>query len=611
MKKIIIGLLSLIVLIGIIAFALLPKAFEAKYQGPTITTRDGTKLVTIVHLPEGEGPFPTLIVRSPYDLPHVPLSGMTPIDYTGISDEALPTVGWPEITAAGYALVIQHSRGRIGSEGRAMSFTDREDGLDLIHWIQKQAWSNGQVGTMGDSAGSILSSLMNAQNPTGLIASFDQVGSSNLINEVIFGAGGALKLDMMLPWIAENATASDSKHFESMGYGPIAHRMERIRMLWKVREIISDLDKPHNLAAWKHLPLLDYPVFSEVIPEWNDLLKANATSTTADYFDANTSKVPTYHVATWYDLFCPSQLASFEQGEKDSLTQRLLILNGTHYSTDEVGTWPIQPLLPWFNSIFKGEHSALLDLPRVIFPIANGHDEWYGTTTWPLPFTKPTNWYLSKTSQQLSTDTTAVESGQLSYQYNPAHPVPTIGGRNLAISHGPLDQQTIRQTQRKDVLSYDSEPLDSAIVIAGKVKGNLTISSDCPDTDFTIKLLDLSPDGSATLVTEGILRVRYREGLDKEVFMQAGELYQIAIDVGPIAWRFETGHQIGIDISSSNFPQWDRNLNTDTPLYTSTEQRIATNTIHHGLENGSFIELPIIRDLEALAPLPNFKTNQN
>lgn len=606
-KRIFLILVVLVSLLLLVAFLLVPLPFEAKYEGPTMTTRDGKKLVTFVHLPEGDGPFPTLIIRSPYELPHTPLAGMDTTDLSNIPDADLGKLGWKEITDAGYALVIQHTRGRIGSEGK-VSFTDRADGIDLIEWVKKQAWSNGKIGTCGDSIEAILAMLMNAGNPEGLDASFVQIGTPNLINDAMLGPGGALKLETFFPWGAEQVLTADANHFKEMGYGAIDRRMARIKMGLKVREILSDLENPHEVAAWQHLPLKDYPDFSEALKGWNEILAARPNSLVANYFNTADSKVPTYYVAAWYDVFGPSQLSAFECGEKDSLNQRLLVLNGTHFSAEDTDVWPIQPMLSWFDYLLKDKKSALLDLPRVIFPIANGEDEWYGTETWPPKSSAFEKWHLSASGQISKVDSTALPSKTRTYQYNPDNPVPTIGGRNLMISHGTLDQQSIREGQRKDVLSYNSAPLDSQRVVAGHVYGNLSVSSDCPDTDFTIKLLDISPDGKATLVTEGIIRARFKEGLDKESFMQPNEIYQLRIDLGHIAWRFEPNHVLGVDVSSSNFPQWDRNLNTNQPLFSSTEKRIANNTIHHGPINGSFIELPIITDLKTLEQLPDFQT---
>lgn len=392
-----------------------------------------------------------------------------------------------------------------------------------------------------------------------------------------------------------------------MGTSFLERRRLILGMGLKVREIFSDLENPHNLDVWRHLPLKDYPYFSELGTGWNDMLDATPNSAVTKHYDASDTSVPTYYVAAWHDVFAPLQLTAFADAEKKNRNQRLLVLNGTHFTPENPGAWPIAPMLPWFDYHLKGEKSALLDLPRVIFPVANGNDEWYGTDTWPTPAASSTKWYLSADGN-MSLQAEEGQAGIRAYKYDPDNPVPTVGGRNLMISHGPLDQNKVRQANRDDVLSYDSAPLTDDLVIAGPVQGNLSISSDAPDTDFTVKILDVAPDGTATLVTEGVLRARYREGLDREVFMKSGEIYQLKVDLGHIAWRFKPGHRVSVDISSSNFPQRDRNLNTSKSLYSGVQRNIANNSVHHGGLNGSNIKLPVISNWDALEKLSDFKT---
>ncbi len=608
-KKIAIIIGSLTILGLILGFAAIPMAFTAKYTGPTITMKDGKELVTFVRLPEGDGPFPTLIVRSPYELPHTPLSGMPTEDFTDVPNSDLGQVGWPEVTEAGYALVIQHTRGRIGSQGAALGLKDREDAVELINWVKKQPWSNGKIGTTGDSIEAIMAMLANDEAPNLIDASYVQIGTPNLITDAMYGPGGVLKLETFLPWAGEQILTADKNHFTEVGFGPIDRRIARIGMGLKVWDILSDLENPQNLDAWKHLPIKGYPYFADATPSWNAMLDAKPNSAAAKHYDASLTDVPTYYVAAWFDVFAPSQITAFARGEKEELNQRLLILNGTHFTPEDPSVWPIKPMIPWFDYLLKGDESAMDNMPRVIFPIANAKDEWYGADTWPLSASETSKWYLSANGGLAMSESGPTKSATRTYDYDPDNPVPTVGGRNLMISHGPLDQRKVRGDKRDDVLSYDSGKLSEEVVVAGHVFGNLSVSSNAPDTDFTVKVLDIAPDGTATLVTEGILRARFREGLQKEVFMKSGETYQVEIDLGPIAWRFGSGHRIGIDISSSNFPQWARNLNTGAPLYSSVEKKVAKNTVFHGAKNGSYIELPIISDWAALERLTDFKTS--
>lgn len=612
MKKLIkilaIGAGTLFILAVTAAFVLLPSIFDAKYGGPALTTEDGKELVTLVRLPEGEGPFPTLIVRSPYELPHTPLSGMPSEDFSDLPDEQLPDVGWAPVLDAGYALVVQHTRGRVGSEGIALDLKDREDAIQLIEWVKDQPWSNGKIGTTGDSIEAILAMMTNAGSPELVDASYVQIGTPNLVNDVMMGPGGALKLELFFPWAAEQILTADATHYKEMGYGPIKRRTSIVQMGLAVSQIFSDLENAHTVKAWQRLPLKDYPHFSEASEAWNAMLDAVPDSEVAEHFDGTDTDVPTYYVAAWFDVFSPSQLSAFEDGEAKNLNQRLLVLNGTHFTPEDPGAWPIQPMLPWFDFHLKGETSALMAQPRVIFPIANEDDEWYGTDTWPPSAASTETWTLTPNGTVTNSSLDAIGTGRRAYVYDPENPVPTVGGRNLLISNGALDQSAVREERRSDVLSYDSAELSTDVIVMGHIRGQLSISSSAPDTDFTIKIMDVAPDGNATLVTEGIQRARFREGRHRAVFLKPDEIYCLDIDLGHIAWRFKPGHRIAVDVSSSNFPQWDRNLNTSMDLYSSTEIRVAKNTIHHGGTHSSHIELPIVSDLTQLQRLSDLST---
>lgn len=560
-----------------------------------LAMEDGTKLVTRYRLPEGDGPFPTLVVRSPYPLPYTPLSGMEDVDYSSDTDEAYADQGWPQVTEAGYALVIQHTRGQVGSEGRFQFSNERSDSIELLEWVEAQSWSDGKIGTTGDSIEAILAMVMSSEAPDLVDATFAQIGSPDLLNEALLGPGGVLKLETFFPWGAELVLTADDNHYEAMGYTPEQQAELQGAMFPILGSVVSETENAHTVDAW-YEPMLDYPYFAEASPSWNELLLATPDSQTSMDFDSSETDVPSYYVAAWFDVFGPSQISAFEYGETTNGEQRLLILNGTHFTPEDPGVWPIQPLLPWFDYHLKGETSDLLDMPRVIFPIANEDDQWYGTTTWPPVAATSEVWQLSSSGEVLSPDETAAETGERSFTYNPDDPVPSVGGRNLIIDPGYFDQQSVREGARADVLSYNSTELSEDILVAGHLYSNISLSSDVLDTDIIVKVMDLSPDGTATLVTEGIQRLRYREGLDQEMFMESGEVYELKIDIGHIAWRFAAGHRIAVDVSSSNFPQWDRNMNTGGPLYTSNEGVPANNVIHHGGTHMSSIELPVVYD---------------
>ncbi len=607
-KIVVTTLLALVIITPVALLGAFSTLFRAPYTGIMLPVADGTRLATFVYLPEGDGPFPTLVFRTPYDIPFTPVGGMKGLETDGLSGQEIADQGWPEITEAGYALVIQHPRGRVGSEGQALTTIDREDGLALVEWIQQQSWSNGKIGTMGDSGGAILSFQINAENPEGVMASFTQVGTPNMMKETIFGPGGALKLETFLPWIAEHAVTSDPNHFRAIGKNGLSGTWLRARSALNARAILSSLDKaPHESPAWKPDNLLTYPALSEAIPTWSNILSGGPSGPIADYFDVRSdSRVPTFHVSTWQDVFHNAQVNTFVDWQSQGIPQKLLILQGTHYEIDDPNHWPIQPLLSWFDYWLKGQADALDKIPNVMFPIANADDEWYSSDVWPPLNVEMESWVLGADGV-LTADGLQGSTGQDSFIYNPENPVPTVGGRNLLISTGHLDQTPVRGSSRDDVLTYESNLLGEDMVVSGQVFGTLSVSSDRYDTDFTMKLIDLSPTGEATLVADGIVRMRYREPGNQKL-MEPGEIYDIKIDLGHIAWRFAKGHRLAVDISSSNFPQWDRNPNSGLPLYTHDEILVAENSIHFGWGSDSAIHLPVLEDLDGLTPLQNFKT---
>jgi len=567
---------------------------------------DGTALRTFYRLPDGDGPFPTIVVRSPYELPHTPLSGLDDIDYTGIAEEDYANVGWPEVTDNGYALVIQHTRGREGSEGLFSFINERADGVELVEWIRSQPWSDQKIGVTGDSIEAIEAMMLSAEASAGIDAAFAQIGTPDLINGSLIGPGGSLKLETFFLWGADLILTADDNHYEAMGYSPEQTDELRQQMLPIALSAFSEPVAAHTVDVW-YPPMLDYAPFAEPFPTWNEILLATPSSDLSIQFDATSTDVPSYYVAAWHDVFASSQITAFANSEGVNPEQRLLILNGTHFTPEQPGAWPIKPMLPWFDYHLKGKTSALLDLPRVVFPISNEDDEWYGASTWPPMAAVPEVWHLSATGEVLQPGALAATATR-TFNYDPADPVPTVGGKNLNLAAGTFDQQSVREDERADVLSYNSAPLASDLLVAGHLIATVSLSSDAPDTDITVKVLDVSPDGTATLVTEGIQRARFREGLDQALFMSPGTVYELEIDVGHMAWRFEAGNRIGIDISSSNFPQWDRNMNTGTALYISSDGVPAANTIHHGTTTRTSIELPVVSNMSQLTALTELST---
>jgi putative CocE/NonD family hydrolase len=224
-----------------------------------------------------------------------------------------------------------------------------------------------------------------------------------------------------------------------------------------------------------------------------------------------------------------------------------------------------------------------------------GAEEWHYADQWPPRGIDYATYYLHGDGT-LSTDMPAINEAQKSYVYNPQDPVPTVGGRNLLIQAGSLDQWSVEPPTRNDVVVYTSDVLQEDVEVTGRVKVVLHASSNCTDTDFTAKLIDVYPDGSTMLILDGVIRARYRESTRYEVLMDPGTIYEFTLDLGDISQVFKAGHRIQVDISSSNFPRRDRNPNTGNPLYTDGPEDIivAENTIYHDAEHPSYILLPVM-----------------
>jgi putative CocE/NonD family hydrolase len=568
-------------------------------------TRDGVNLRTFVYLPSGEGPFPTLIYRTPYGAPFNTLGGY-PAQGNRSTAERPTEVGWPAITDEGYALVVQYTRGRTGSEGEDRVFTtDRADGADLVAWVRRRPWCNGRIGVLGDSAYGITSLLLASADPSGLTAAYEQVATGDLFDKTLLGPGGALEYEFTMPWMAEQAMNADEFHYRAVGLRGEAARTARSETRALVEQILAaaEAGTASESPIWRHMPLIDHPAVAPVMPIWGQMLGAGYRSDWTRQLDTGDRiSVPMLHVGMWYDVFNTAMMETFGRIEARTGNQRLMVMDGTHYDIDEPAGWPIHPMIPWFDHWLKGDAGSIDDLPKIAFAVSGSPGEWYGAGHWPPVGAQSETLYLHADGS-LSSSPPRPGDGVREYRYDPQDPVPTVGGRNLYVRAGPMDQRPVEPPRRDDVLLYTGDPLEADLLIAGPVSVRLQVSSDRRDTDFTAKLVDRYPDGTAMLVVDGIVRARYREGGPEEVLMSPGEIYPLTIELGHIAYRFRAGHRLQVDISSSNFPRWDRNPNTGGPLYTGGETVPANNRIHHDARHSSAIVLPEVLDTSLLRPL--------
>jgi putative CocE/NonD family hydrolase len=245
----------------------------------------------------------------------------------------------------------------------------------------------------------------------------------------------------------------------------------------------------------------------------------------------------------------------------------------------------------WQDRWVRNRDAGPDDQWPAIYAYIIGQQRWIGTDTWPPKNAVPTKVYLSRGS--LSLDKPTAEDQSSPFTYDPEDPVTTIAGNNLVIPRGIGDHRP--HAERADVLSFESEPLDSEVVIAGPLRAHLFVSTSAPDTDFTAMLLDVRPDGYRVNIQDGIVRLRYRNGRAKPQFVEAGEVVEIDIDLWSTGYAVKKGHRLALHVSSSNFPRFDRHLNTSEPPWQWTEPTKATNTVYHDADHASYVELPLLK----------------
>lgn len=503
-----------------------------------VAMRDGVKLATDVYLPEGAGPWPVVLTRTPYN--KAPMGAQ-----------------FRQWTSNGYAYVVQDCRGRFASEGKYTPFMDDHlDGYDTVEWAAKQSWSNGKVGMIGASAMGITANQASITAPPHLVAMYVMVAPASAYQHAIY-TGGVFRKEMNEQWLkAQNATDVLNltfQHYKDDGYVNIREG----RLHWE------------------------------------------------------SVRVPVYNWGGWYDIFGQGNIDNFvglqSRGGGMALgNQKLTMGPWAHGQVEEVKYPPNsapdqKEPLRWFDYWLKGAANGIMDEPPVKYyvmgdttdPKAPGN-EWRTAQSWPPP-SKITSYFLQPNGKLSDAIVTEAKSSE-TYQYDPKNPVPTVGGALLFGKKGPMDQRAIGE--RKDILKFQTAPLEAPIEVTGRVRVELWAESDCPDTDWMAKLVDVYPDGTERLVLDSALRARFREGFDKEVFMKKGEVYKFKIDLWSTSLVFNKGHRIAVHISSSNNPRFDPNPNTGKPMRADDETRVAANTIHHSLAYPSRILLPVVKNYD-------------
>lgn len=590
-----------------------------------VTMRDGVRLSMDLYFPQGyHGKLPVILERTPYDK-----AARRKVDF------AAPIMNSNQAyyyASHGYIVAVQDRRGKFESEGDyTIGYGDINDAHDTLDWFQQQSWFNGNVGMIGCSipGGNVIRAAM-SQHPTlkGLVpqsAAFAH-GTAGGTMARGFLRGGVQNMTMPL-W----AHVAGSKIF----YRP-SKRLEREEFLKIVDHFnpapslsasFADFIDPQTgelkkdvLDTLMSLPVVDIDEKLGSLPsDWDDMAASPPMGefwTNGDYLDDN-EKVEggALHINSWHDYGANETILQFLHFQKNAVSdwarenQYLIMGPLSHCNIESVSNnmkngerdigdarfdvWGTYK--KWWDYSLKNEANGFQNTPKIQY-FLYGANEWRSANQWPIAGTQPKRIYLTSAGEA----NTRLGNGKLawglpkfnlsdSYVYDPANPVINL---RKGVQSGSFDQSELEL--RDDILVYTSDPLPNAVEMTGKMRAKVWLSADVPDTDLAVKILDVYPDGRAFSIQEGYLRLRYREGFDKEVMMETGVIYPIDLDLLVGANLFKPGHRIRIEITSSNFPNYMRNLNTGGDSARDTLYKKANIKIHHGTDYPSYIELPII-----------------
>lgn len=559
-----------------------------------VPMRDGVRLATDVYRLDGAVPAPVLLSRTPYDKERA-IAGSTTFDIL-------------RAVQAGYAVVIQDVRGRYASEGAfAPMFQETGDGVDTIAWSAGQPWSRGVVGAFGGSYVGCTQWLPAREHPPALQVMAPAVTFSDMHEGNTYQGGAKVLHD--LRWVVANIIP-----------GEIQRRVMRGE---KAPEGAASLDVNAVLGG---MPLADHPLIHELAPFYCDWLAHSSPdaywrpgSPSTGYEQITT---PALNISGWYDIFLWSTFQNYMGmrqwggNERARRNQRVIIGPWTHGNFS--GSFPEREFgaaasseaidltgihLRWFDRWLKEADNGVDQEPPVMLFVM-GIDEWRTETDWPLPDTQYRPYYLHSAGQAntlhgdgtLSAEPPGDEPPDV-YLYNPLRPVPTVGGQVIlpgANSMGPRDQRAVET--RDDVLVYSTPVLERSVEVIGPIELRLFVASSARDTDFTGKLVDVFPDGQAVILTEGILRARYRTSFTEPELLEPDAVYELHLNLWATANVFLPGHRIRLEVSSSNFPRFNRNSNTGGEIASETagQYRPAINRIFHDAAHPSRLMLPII-----------------
>ena len=596
-----------------------------------IPMRDGVRIQFDIYRPKAVAKAPAIFVRTPYNMNHWDVALGAPADMTS------------QLTAVkrGYAYVGANERGHFFSEGNYdILGPPLSDGVDEIEWIASQSWSNGKVGLIGCSSTAEWQMAVAAQAPRGLAAIIPQGYGAGVgrvkpyFEQGNWYRGGAVQM-LFIDWLL-----GEQNQVRPM-FPPGTSREDLIRAA-KSFDLAERRPSVDWAKAFWHLPVqdmiqaIDGPrgIFADSMPgiATGGAMIRRAPNDSAWYrgglfHDDMRINVPGLWLMSWYDVSVGPNLATFNHvrstAKPEVANQQYALIAPTLHCAYKRATentvvgersvgdarYDYDALTyGWFDHFLKGESTRLLDtLPKVRY-YTMGINKWQSSDSWPPRGAQPMTLYLASAGKA----NTLNGDGRLTTQppvrdlpdtivYDPMNPVRSLGGNVCcqanALVGGSMDQRPTEE--RPDVLVFTSDPLPEGIEVSGPIEFTVFVSSDRKDTDITVKLVDVYPDGRAYNLDETIQRLRYRDGYERPVFMEPGKTYKVTMQPMTTSNYFEAGHRIRIEVSSSNFPRFDRNLNTGGLNFDETVGLVARNRVHHSRQYPSSLTLTVVRK-----PLP-------
>jgi uncharacterized protein len=582
--------------------------------------RDGIRLSTDIYRPKTDKPVPVIFERTPYN-------------FNAYKDGQLNTGAYRKIYNAikrGYAFVIQNERGRYFSEGQwDILGTPLTDGYDAFSWMAVQPWCNGKIGTLGCSSTAEWQMAVAAlDHPShaavvamGFGAGVGRIGQ--YYEQGNWYRGGALQM-LFFSWLY------DTQHDEFRPRPPQGMKQEDLLRIQRFYDLNPTNPKVNWAEAFWHLPvndLFNYLGGSKGIVDRMVSRKPNDPEWYKGglYHDDRPFGVPGFWFISWYDIASSPNIEMVNHIHKNTKdrnvadNQFMIISPSSHCgfwrdsANSVIGERVIGDarlaydslINNWFDHWLKGADNGFTSkLPYVQY-YTMGMNKWQSAEEWPPANTVMTPFYLNSNGKANSLNGDGTLSRKLpgkkdipdTFVYDPMTPAMSFGGNfccyGNAIKVGSFDQQEMES--RQDILVYSSDILEEGVEVTGFIETVLYVSSDAKDTDFTVKLIDVYPDGRAYNLDETIQRARYREGYDKEVFMEPGKVYEVKLTPMSTSNYFDKGHRIRIEVSSSNFPRFDRNLNTGGNNFDESVGVTANNVIHHSRIYPSVIRLPLVR----------------